>query len=53
MCEKKDCQQEPMTDYTTYPEGFKALAKDLKMPFEDEAVREKMLTVLMKLLINN
>ena len=49
---EKDIQHSDM-DYTTYPEGFRALANDLQMPFEDAATREKMLLVLMKLLINN
>jgi len=40
-------------DYTTYPEGFQALAMALDMPVEDKAAREKLLAVLMKLLINN
>ena len=26
-------------DYTTYPEGFEALLRDLKIPIEDEAAR--------------
>lgn len=45
--------QNDQIDFTTYPEGFQALAAQLDMPFEDPAVREKMLLVLMKLLINN
>ena len=45
--------KEKKTDYTTYPEGFKKMAQDLKMRVDDPAAKENFLKLLVKQLINN
>ena len=35
-----DQSNEQKRDYLSYPEGFRNLAADLVLPFEDEAQRE-------------
>ncbi len=42
-----------MVDYTTYPEGFKEMAKKLDLPQEGEAAREAFLYSVMKQLLIN
>lgn len=38
-------------DYTTFPEGFEALMKDLDLPFETEEERRAYLLKVLKQLI--
>lgn len=39
--------------YLSYPEGFEKLANDLKMPYDDPAIKKMMLEFLVGTLINN
>ncbi len=41
------------TDYSTYPEGFRKMAEELKMRVDDPAAKENVLRLLVKQLINN
>ena len=43
--------EETEMDYTTYPEGFEKLVKEIDMPFETEEQRRAYLLKVMKTLI--
>lgn len=50
MCEKTPAcaaQQDCEKDYTTYPEGFELLARDIDAPTEDLETRKRMLVGLL------
>ncbi len=46
MCEEKKTQEQ-VVDYTTYPEGFEQLARDIDAPTDDIEVRKRMLIGLL------
>ena len=45
--------EEKKIDYSTYPEGFKKMAEELKMRVDAPAAKENVLKLLVKQLINN
>lgn len=50
MCDntqKNPAAEEAGKDYTTYPEGFEQLAKDIDAPTDDLEVRKRMLVGLL------
>lgn len=47
MSDEKMNTPEAVVDYTTYPEGFEQLARDLDVPTDDFEARKRMLIGLL------
>lgn len=50
MCEEKKNAPETVVDYTTFPEGFEQLARDLDVATDDFEARKRMLIGLVNAL---
>ena len=47
MCKETNQKEQGFVDYTTYPEGFEQLARDIDAPTDDLEARKRMLVGLL------